>query len=38
MSVMITVDADAPAGVYTLYGQRADGSRTAIVGGLVVSK
>ncbi|MBV9242678.1 MAG: matrixin family metalloprotease [Acidobacteria bacterium] len=37
-SLKITVDADIPAGVYTLYATRRDGSRSAIIGGVVVSK
>src|SRR5262249_51516954 len=35
-SVSISVDPETPAGIYTLYGERADGSRAAIVGAVIV--
>jgi hypothetical protein len=38
ISASITVDADATPGVYTLYAERRDGSRAAVVGAIVVSK
>jgi hypothetical protein len=38
VSVGITLEADTPPGVYTLYAERHDGARAAIVGAIVVTK
>lgn len=38
ITLIITVDADAEPGVYTLYAERRDGARTAFVGAIVISK
>ncbi|HTH51917.1 MAG TPA: matrixin family metalloprotease [Pyrinomonadaceae bacterium] len=37
-SVTITVEPDAPAGVYSLYAERGDGSTAVMVGAVVVTK
>ncbi|HEY2848152.1 MAG TPA: matrixin family metalloprotease [Pyrinomonadaceae bacterium] len=38
VSISVTLDPDTPPGVYTLYAERRDGSRTAVVGAIVVTK
>ena len=38
VTLMITVDADAQPGVYTLYAERRDGVRSALVGSIILTK
>lgn len=38
LSLAITIDPDTPAGVYTLYAERRDGGRAALIGAVVVTK
>ena len=38
VSITITVDPDTTPGVYTLYAERRDGARAAVVGAIVVGK
>lgn len=38
VSVGVTLDPDTPPGVYTIYAERRDGARAAIVGAILVTK
>ena len=38
VSVSISLDPETPAGVYTLYAERRDGARAALIGAIVVTK
>jgi hypothetical protein len=37
-TVTVTVDPDAPAGAYTVFAERADGAKSALVGALLVTR
>jgi hypothetical protein len=37
-TVTVTVDPDAPAGAYTVFAERADGAKSALVGAILVTR
>jgi hypothetical protein len=37
-NITVSIDVDIPEGAYTLFCQRGDGIRTAIIGAIVVSR